>query len=90
MANGIINFRSDKPLDANAVRTAVQNAGTGVKEIRPLGEAQGGGFDYQVVASGMAERVTAALSQGRRSRTSRPGAWTTWAVQVGKQLRNAA
>lgn len=88
VANGIVNFRSDKPLDLATIRTAVEKAGTGVKEVRPLGEAQGGGFDYQVVASGMAERVTAALSQGLEKPDFETRRVDYVGPQVGKQLRN--
>ncbi|QRK05383.1 protein translocase subunit SecF [Archangium violaceum] len=90
LANGIINFRSAQPLDAEQVRAAVEGAGTGVEEVRELGQAQAGGFDYQVVASGMADRIRSALMSGVQQdkpdfemrRTEYVG------PQVGKQLRN--
>src|SRR5262249_49501896 len=50
--NGLINFRAAQKLDPEKVRQAVIGSGTGVKEVRDLGAAQGGGEDYQVVASG--------------------------------------
>lgn len=90
LANGIINFRSAQPLNAEQVRAAVQGSGTGVEEVRELGQAQAGGFDYQVVASGMADRIRSALMSGVQGdkpdfemrRTEYVG------PQVGKQLRN--
>ncbi|MDY7233212.1 protein translocase subunit SecF [Hyalangium rubrum] len=88
MANGIINFRSATPLTAAAVKQAVEGSGTGVQEVRELGEAQGGGFDYQVVASGMADKVRAALSQGQATRDFEERRVDYVGPQVGKQLRN--
>jgi preprotein translocase subunit SecF len=91
LANGIINFRSEQPLSAEQIRKAVEGTGTGVEEVRELGQAQNGGFDYQVVASGMADRIHAALMGGveqqdkpdfEMRRTEYVG------PQVGKQLRN--
>jgi preprotein translocase subunit SecF len=90
LANGIINLRSEQALTADQIRKAVEGTGTGVEEVRELGAAQSGGFDYQVVASGMADRIRAALMTGvqegqpdfemRRVEYVGP--------QVGKQLRN--
>jgi preprotein translocase subunit SecF len=90
LANGIINLRSEQALSAEQISKAVEGTGTGVEEVRELGPAQAGGFDYQVVASGMADRIRAALMQGvqdgqqdfemRRVEYVGP--------QVGKQLRN--
>ncbi|WNG35955.1 protein translocase subunit SecF [Archangium minus] len=91
LANGIINFRSAQSLNAEQVRAAVEGSGTGVEEVRELGQAQAGGFDYQVVASGMADRIRSALMSGVQQqdkpdfemrRTEYVG------PQVGKQLRN--
>ncbi|MBF5045521.1 protein translocase subunit SecF [Aggregicoccus sp. 17bor-14] len=88
VANGIVNFRSTQPVDPKAAREAVASTGVGVKEVRSLGEAQGGGFDYQVVASGMAERITAALSQGLDKPDFETRRVDYVGPQVGKQLRN--
>ncbi|MFL5357229.1 protein translocase subunit SecF [Archangium sp.] len=90
LANGIINLRSEQPLPREQIQKAVEGTGTGVEEVRELGPAQGGGFDYQVVASGMADRIRAALMNGVQAdkpdfemrRTEYVG------PQVGKQLRN--
>jgi preprotein translocase subunit SecF len=90
LANGIINLRSEQPLPREQIKKAVEGTGTGVEEVRELGPAQGGGFDYQVVASGMADRIRSALMQGVQAgkpdfemrRTEYVG------PQVGKQLRN--
>jgi preprotein translocase subunit SecF len=83
--NGILNFRSPRKLELDAVKAAV--GGTmGVKEVREVGEVAGQ-FEYQVVASGMAEKITGAMSvngaqdfEVRRTEYVGP--------QVGKQLRN--
>jgi len=83
--NGILNFRSPRKLELDAVKAAV--GGTmGVKEVREVGEVAGQ-FEYQVVASGMAEKITEAMSvnggqdfEVRRTEYVGP--------QVGKQLRN--
>jgi preprotein translocase subunit SecF len=82
--NGILNFRSPRKLEVGAVQRAV--AGTmGVKEVREVGEVAGQ-FEYQVVASGMAEKITQAMSvnggqefEVRRTEYVGP--------QVGKQLQ---
>jgi preprotein translocase subunit SecF len=86
--NGLINFRSAEKLAPDTVRAAVGGVGVGVKEVRDLGPAQGGGQDYQVVASGMADRITQALGKG----LSKPD-FVTQRIdyvgpQVGNQLRN--
>jgi preprotein translocase subunit SecF len=90
LANGIINLRSEQALSTEQIRKAVEDTGTGVEEVRELGQAQAGGFDFQVVASGMADRIRAALMTGVQDgqpdfemrRTEYVG------PQVGKQLRN--
>ncbi|WP_225414433.1 protein translocase subunit SecF [Stigmatella hybrida] len=89
LANGIINFRSASALTPQAIKDAVQKSGTGVQEVRELGAAQGGsGFDYQVVASGMADKVFSALSQGQASQDFEQRRVDYVGPQVGKQLRN--
>jgi preprotein translocase subunit SecF len=89
MANGIINFRSATPLQGATIKQTVEASGTGVQEVRELGEAQGGGFDYQVVASGMADKVFAALHQGGLAKTDFEQRRVDYVgPQVGKQLRN--
>ncbi|AEI68160.1 protein translocase subunit SecF [Corallococcus macrosporus] len=89
LANGIIRFRSEQPMDAAAVTKAVESAGIGVQEVRDLGEAQGGtGYDYQVVASGMADRVVAALGAGLEKPDFEQRRVDYVGPQVGKQLRN--
>ena len=64
----------------------MEAGGTGVKEVRELGEA-GRGLDYQVVASGMADRISAVMSQGKEAGLH-PAARRLRRPQVGKQLRN--
>jgi preprotein translocase subunit SecF len=83
--NGILNFRSPRKLDVGAVQRAVTGS-MGVKEVREVGEVAGQ-FEYQVVASGMAEKITQAMTvnggqdfEVRRTEYVGP--------QVGKQLRN--
>ncbi|SEU17918.1 protein translocase subunit SecF [Stigmatella erecta] len=89
LSNGIINFRSASTLTPQAIKDAVQKTGTGVQEVRELGSAQGGsGFDYQVVASGMADKVFSALSQGQASPDFEQRRVDYVGPQVGKQLRN--
>jgi preprotein translocase subunit SecF len=88
LANGIVNFRSTNALTPDAIKKAVEGSGTGVQEVRELGDAQGGGFDYQVVASGMADKVTQALSQGLEKPDFEQRRVDYVGPQVGKQLRN--
>jgi preprotein translocase subunit SecF len=88
MANGIINIRSANALTPDAIKQAVEGSGTGVQEVRTLGEAQGGGFDYQVVASGMADKVRDALSKGVATPDFQERRVDYVGPQVGKQLRN--
>ncbi len=89
LPNGIVRFRAGQELPTDAVKNAVENAGIGVQEVRELGEAQGGtGFDYQVVASGMADRVFAALGQGLEKPDFEQRRVDYVGPQVGKQLRN--
>jgi preprotein translocase subunit SecF len=89
LANGIINFRSSTPLTAEAIKAAVEKSGTGVQEVRVLGENQGGtGVDYQVVASGMADKVFSALSAGLEKPDFEQRRVDYVGPQVGKQLRN--
>ena len=62
--NGLIRIRSEAQLTPAAIRAAVQGSGTGVKDVRVLGEVPGGGgFEYQVVASGMADKIVSAFPQ---------------------------
>jgi preprotein translocase subunit SecF len=86
--NGLINFRSTEKLAPDAVRSAVAAAGLGVKEVRDLGPAQGGGQDYQIVASGMADRITQGLSRGLAQPDFVTQRIDYVGPQVGKELRN--
>jgi preprotein translocase subunit SecF len=86
--NGLINFRTAKKVDPEKVKEVVAGAGTGVKEVRYLGTAQGGGEDYQVVASGMADRITSAMAQGLAKPDFRVQRIDYVGPQVGNQLRN--
>ena len=90
--NGLVNVRAEAKVDVNQLRSAVETAGVGVNDVRELGAAQGGGVDYQIVASGIADKVFAAMSKGHldaqgkedfvKQRVEYVG------PQVGKQLRN--
>jgi preprotein translocase subunit SecF len=75
MDNGILQFRSKEklhgeapspgaPIDGTKIRAAINASGTGVREVRFIGETQGGGFEYQVVSAGMADKVQEALNKG--------------------------
>ncbi len=87
--NGLINFRTEKKVDPDQLKKAVEESGTGIKEVRWLGEApQSGGFDYQAVASGMADRVIAAMRQGQAQPDFVVQRVDYVGPQVGKQLRN--
>jgi len=86
--NGIINFRSEKQLPKLDIERAVSASGTGVKEVRVLGEAQGGGFDYQVVAKGLADKVNGAITKGMAKADFEQRRVDYVGPQVGKQLRN--
>jgi preprotein translocase subunit SecF len=90
--NGLVNLRTEGPVEEAQLREAMGKVGIGLNEVRDLGEAQGGaGYDYQMVASGIADKVFAALSAGHmdaegkadflRQRVDYVG------PQVGKQLR---
>jgi len=89
LSNGIINFRSATPLTTELIKTTVEASGTGVQEVRVLGESQGGsGVDYQVVASGMADKVNSALNMGVEKPDFEQRRVDYVGPQVGKQLRN--
>ncbi|MCI0571947.1 MAG: protein translocase subunit SecF [Myxococcaceae bacterium] len=85
--SGLINMRMRTQVDPQAIRQAVESTGTGVSEVRSLGEAQGGGFDYQVVASGMADRIVQVMSaHGEKDFTVQRVDYV--GPQIGRQLRN--
>jgi preprotein translocase subunit SecF len=86
--NGLINFRSAEKLNPETVRRAVGSAGLGVKEVRDLGPAQGGGQDYQIVASGMADRITQGIGKGLTHPDFTVQRIDYVGPQVGNQLRN--
>lgn len=88
LENGLINVRFGAQLDPAVIKDAVEKSGTGVKEVRTLGEASGGGFDYQVVSAGMADKVTAALKAGIAGTSFEVRRVDYVGPQVGKQLRN--
>jgi preprotein translocase subunit SecF len=86
--NGLINFRSEKKLDPAEIKRAVETTGTGVNEVRALGESQAGGFDYQVVSSGMADKISSAMRGNQKEADFLQQRVDYVGPQVGKQLRN--
>lgn len=89
LENGLINVRFGTEQDLESIRKAVESVGVGVNDVRSLGGAQGGGVDYQIVASGISEQIFDAMAAGaggqpdfERQRVDYVG------PQVGKQLRN--
>lgn len=85
--NGLINVRYKSKMDAAALKSAVEGSGTGVKEVRELGETSGV-FDYQVVSAGMSEKVQQALKAGMAGAQFEVRRVDYVGPQVGKQLRN--
>jgi preprotein translocase subunit SecF len=85
--NGLVNVRFKEKKDVEALKAAVEGSGTGVKEVRELGEASGG-FDYQVVSAGMADKVTQSLKAGLPGSEFEVRRVDYVGPQVGKQLRN--
>lgn len=90
--NGLVNVRFEKKQEIEALRTSVEKAGIGVNDVRELGQAQSGGFDYQVVASGISDRIFAVMSAGHLDANGQPDFLKQRVdyvgPQVGKQLRN--
>lgn len=85
--NGLINVRYKAKVDAAALKSAVEASGTGVKEVRELGETSGV-FDYQVVSAGMSDKVQLALKAGMAGAQFEVRRVDYVGPQVGKQLRN--
>jgi len=86
--NGLVNVRATQKLDPAKLKAAVEATGTGVKEVRDLGPTQNGAEDYQIVASGMADRVFAALSHGLDKPDFQQDRVDYVGPEIGKQLRN--
>jgi preprotein translocase subunit SecF len=87
LENGLIRFRVKAKIDAAALKAAIEQSGTGVKEVRDIGPAQDG-FDYQVVSAGMADRVSTSLKAGMPGAAFEVRRVDYVGPQVGKQLRN--
>ena len=85
--NGLITFRSEKKLEPEQIKKAVETTGTGVNEVRTLGESLGG-FEYQVVSSGMADKVFSAMRGNQEKPDFIQQRVDYVGPQVGKQLRN--
>jgi preprotein translocase subunit SecF len=86
--NGLINFRVKTDIPVATIQSTIEKVGAGVKEVRRLGEAQGGGFDFQVVSAGMADKVNSALKQGMGGAEFEVRRVDYVGPQVGQQLRN--
>ncbi len=85
--NGILRFRSKKDVDADAVKKAVEAAGTGVKRVDKSPAAQST-FDYAVFSAGMSEKIQANLKAGLAKPEFEVRRVDYVGPQVGKQLRN--
>src|SRR5439155_15162374 len=83
-----LDFSFKQPVPEDALRAAVEKAGTQVKEIRPLMAREGQDREYTVITQGPGDKIGSALREkfGQDSvevvRTEYVG------PQVGKQLRN--
>ncbi|MCL2626738.1 MAG: protein translocase subunit SecF [Cystobacterineae bacterium] len=88
LGNGLLNLRTAEKMDAQALSQTAGTSEAAVKEVRELGESQSGGFDYQIVFSGMAEKVQTALKVGMAKQTFEIRRVDYVGPQVGKQLRN--
>ncbi len=88
LENGILQIRSAAKSDPAQLKELVEKSGTGVKEVRELGEAEGGGFDYQIVSAGMADKVQQALRTGLEKPEFEVRRVDYVGPQIGKQLRN--
>lgn len=86
--NGLINVRTTQKVAPAQMKGAVENTGTGVKEVRDLGPTQTGAEDYQIVASGMADKVFSALSKGLAQPDFQQQRVDYVGPEIGKQLRN--
>jgi preprotein translocase subunit SecF len=92
--NGLMNFRVAKDLDEDAkkaeakAKETIEKTGVGVKNVVRMGEAQGGGVDYQVQFAGMAEKVKSALRAQMPDKPFQERRVDYVGPQVGKQLRN--
>ena len=84
--NGILTFRSTKALDIEAIKAAVAPV-LGIKSVRSVGEVAGQ-QEYQVVASGMADRITTALKGASATADFEVRRTEYVGPQIGKQLRN--
>jgi preprotein translocase subunit SecF len=82
-----LDFTFKEPVDENALRAAVEKAGTPVKEVRSLSAREGQDREYTVITQGPSDKIGSALrekygqDQVEVVRTDYVG------PQVGKQLR---
>jgi preprotein translocase subunit SecF len=82
-----LDFTFKQPVDENVLRSAVEKAGTSVKEVRPLLQREGQDREYTVITQGTGDRIGEALrekygkDQVEVVRTDYVGA------QVGQELK---
>lgn len=84
--NGFLDFRSPTPVDKAAVIAAVAPI-MGVHDVTPLGEVAGQ-QEYKLKASGMSDKVTAALKGSAAESDFEVRRTEYVGPQIGKQLRN--
>ncbi len=94
--NGILNFRTEEALPPadnekealQKAKEAIEKSGVGVKDVVRVGDAQGGGVDYQVHFAGMELKVSSALRAQLPGKDFEVRRVDYVGPQVGKQLRN--
>jgi len=88
LGNGLVNLRTANKVEAQLLVQKFSTQEAAVKEVRELGESQSGGFDYQIVFSGMADKVQTALRAGLADKQFEIRRVDYVGPQVGRQLRN--
>jgi len=88
LGNGLINLRTANKTTPETITQVASTSEAAVKEVRELGESQSGGFDYQIVFSGMADKVQTALKAGLTEQKFEIRRVDYVGPQVGRQLRN--
>ncbi len=85
--NGLINFRTKTKLEPEVIKAAVEKAGTGVNDVKAMGEISGQ-FDYQVKSAGMSDKVKQVLASTMPESKFEVRRVDYVGPQIGKQLRN--
>jgi preprotein translocase subunit SecF len=88
LGNGLVNLRTAEKVEPAILEQMFSSPEAAVKEVRELGESQSGGFDYQIVFSGMADKVQTALKVGLSDKKFEIRRVDYVGPQVGRQLRN--